>query len=65
MDAKKLKRKIIEHSLSVGRVAEKIGITETALYRKLGGKDKITINEANRLKITLELTDSEALEIFL
>lgn len=65
MNMNKLKWKMEEKGMSIGDVSESIGISKLALYRKLNSFEKITIGEAERLKWTLELTDLEALEIFL
>ena len=65
MNANKLKAKIVENGLNVSKTAELIGVSKSSLYRKLNGNDKLTIGEAAQLKHILELTDLEALEIFL
>lgn len=65
MNANKLKAKIIESGLNITQTAELVGISKSSLYRKLNGNEKITINEADKLKNVLGLTNMEALEIFL
>lgn len=65
MDAKKLKEKMAEQRLSVVKTAELLGLNKTSLYRKLNGFEKFTISEAAQLKNVLNLTDSEAITIFL
>lgn len=65
MNANKLKAKIVENGLNISKTAELIGVSKSSLYRKLNGSDRLTINEAAKLKNILELTDLEALEIFL
>lgn len=65
MNANKLKAKIVENGLNISKTAELIGVSKSSLYRKLNGNDRLTINEAVKLKNILELTDLEALEIFL
>ncbi len=65
MNTNKLKAKIIENGLNISKTAELIGVSKSSLYRKLNGNDRLTINEAAKLKNILELTDLEALEIFL
>jgi len=61
----KLKAKIVEREMNVEQLAEIIGMTGPTLYRKLRAPLKITIGEAIQMKDVLELTDEEALEIFL
>lgn len=65
MNANKLKAKIVENGLNISKTAELIGVSKSSLYRKLNANDRLTINEAAKLKNILELTDLEALEIFL
>lgn len=65
MNMNKLKAKIVEREMNVEQLAEIIGMTGPTLYRKLRAPLKITIGEAIQMKDVLELTDEEALEIFL
>ena len=57
MDANKLIFKIFEKSLHVDTAAE--------LYKKITNNGTITIGDALRLKEILDLTNSEAIDIFL
>ena len=57
LDANKLIFKIFEKSLHVDTAAE--------LYKKITNNDTITIGDALRLKEILDLTNSEAIDIFL
>ena len=57
LDANKLILKIFEKSLHVDTAAE--------LYKKITSNDTITIGDALRLKEVLDLTNSEAIDIFL
>ena len=57
MDANKLILKIFEKSLHVDTAAE--------LYKKITNDDTITIGDAIKLKEFLDLTNSEAIDIFL
>ena len=57
MDANKLIFKIFEKSLHIDTAAE--------LYKKITSNDTITIGDALRLKEILDLTNSEAIDIFL
>ena len=65
MNMNKLRAKIIEREMNVEQMAEIIGMTGPTLYRKLKAPLKITIGEAIQMKDVLELTDEEALDIFL
>lgn len=65
MNANKLKAKIVEKGLNVARTAELIGMSKTTLYRKINGIDRMTISDAVQLKEVLNLTNLEALDIFL
>ena len=65
MNINKLKSKIVERGMNVETLAEKIGVDRSSMYRKLNNFEKITIGEANRIKSVLELTDEEAVAIFL
>lgn len=57
LDANKLIFKIFEKSLHVDTAAE--------LYKKIINNDIITIGDALKLKDLLDLTNSEAIDIFL
>ena len=65
MKTNKLKAKIIEKGLNVEALADKIGLERSTLYRKLNNFEKISIGEAIRMKAALEMTDDEAISIFL
>lgn len=65
MKTNKLKAKIIEKGLNVEALADKIGLERSTLYRKLNNFEKISIGEAIRMKVALEMTDDEAISIFL
>lgn len=65
VNANKLRGKIVEKGISVGKVADLIGMNRSSLYRKLNDSEKLTIGEAIKLKNVLELSNYEAFEIFL
>lgn len=65
MNIQRLRAKIVERGMNVEQLAEIIGMTGPTLYRKLRAPLKITIGEAIQMKDVLELTDDEALDIFL
>ena len=61
----KLKAKIMEKGMNVESFAIAIGMERSKLYRKLNSFEKITIGEAARMKSVLEMSDEEAIYIFL
>ena len=65
MKVRKLKAKIIEKGFNVESFAAAIGMERSKLYRKLNSFEKITIGEAARMKVVLDMTDEEAIYIFL
>jgi predicted transcriptional regulator len=65
MKINKLKAKMVERGVNVETLADKIGVDRSTLYRKLNSFEKITIGEAVNMKVALEMTDSEAVSIFL
>lgn len=65
MNINKLKGKIVEKGFNIGSLAKMINSNRSSLYRKLNNSDRLTIGEAVKIKEALELTDSEACEIFL
>lgn len=65
MNIPKLKGKIVEKNMNVESLAVLIGVDRSSLYRKLNNAEKITIGEALRMKEALQMSDTEAYEIFL
>lgn len=65
MNINRLKGKIVEKGMNVEQLAEMVDIDRSSMYRKLNKFEKITIGEANKIKVALELTDEEAADIFL
>ena len=62
----KLKGKIVENGLTIGKLAKEIGLDKSTLYRKLNNDgETFTIREANLICSVLGLTGKEATEIFL
>lgn len=57
--------KILEKGIELSKLARLLGIDKATLYRKLSGYEAVTIREAEILKDILDLTNLEALEIFL
>lgn len=65
MNINKLKGKVVENGMSNPLFAAEIGMDYSTLLRKYKAPEKITIAEAAKMKIALNLTDAEAIEIFL
>lgn len=65
MKINKLKAKMVEKGINVEALSDRIGVDRSTLYRKLNNFDKITIGEAAKMKTALEMTDAEAINIFL
>ena len=65
MDLNKLKGKIVEKGWNVEKLAEYIGVDRSSMYRKLNNFEKITIGEAKKITIALELSNEDASSIFL
>lgn len=65
MDANKLKTKLSEKGFSISTVANLMNIRGSSLHKKLNGNDSMTVYDAMCLKEILDLTNAEALDIFL
>lgn len=65
LNVNKLKAKMIEKGYNVESLAVALGMDKSTLYRKLQRLEAFTIGEVRKIKEILELTDSEAVEIFL
>lgn len=65
MNISKLKGKIVENNLNVENLAKELGMDKSTLYRKLNNKGKsLTIEEANKIVETLNLSKEESMAIF-
>lgn len=65
VNVNKLKGKIVEKELTIEKLAERIGVDRSTLYRKIDSNgDGITIREADLICKELELTGKEASDIF-
>lgn len=61
----KLKGKIVEKGMTIEKLAEKIGIDRSTIYRKMGASgEPFTIREANLICKALGLDGQEAMAIF-
>ena len=66
VNVNKLKGKIVENGLTIGILAEKMGIDRSTLYRKINNNGEMfTIREANLICSILNLDAHEATAIFL
>ena len=65
MNVMKLKGKIREKGLTQEMLARKINIDKSTLSRRLNNGDTFTIGEADKISCALELSEAEAIEIFL
>ncbi|APC48269.1 phage repressor protein [Virgibacillus halodenitrificans] len=65
MNVNKLKGKIVENGLTVGELANQIGMDRSTLYRKISNDgDSLTIKDVNLICKVLKLTKEEAMSIF-
>lgn len=65
VNVNKLKGKIVEKELTIEKLAEKIGLDRSTLYRKINNNgETFTIREANMICTELGLSGKEATEIF-
>jgi len=63
MNINKLRGKIVENGLTIGQLAERIGIDRATLYRKM--KDgSFTVKEAQSISRELSLSTQEVMDIF-
>lgn len=62
----KLKAKVVERGLTVGEVAEQLGINRSTLYRKMRDQTgkSFTVKEVQHLSTILQLTTTEIQDIF-
>ena len=65
MNAFKLRAKIVEQNITMEVLAKQIGISTTTLYRKVKYPLRLTLLEVIKLKDILDMTDEEAIDIFL
>lgn len=65
MDRDKLKGKLREKKKTYAECARAIGVTITTFSNKINGKSDFDIVEINELSNYLNLTETEAMDIFL
>jgi len=64
VDVEKLKSTIYEKNSTPRELASSIGIDRATLYRKLNRSESFNIGEVNKISKALDLTRSEAVDIF-
>lgn len=64
MNVIKLKETIIRRAISMKELSERMDMSEWECYRKLNNYEKLTVGEVIKLKEILNLSNSEAREIF-
>lgn len=67
MDVLKFKAKMVEKGVSIENIARVINVNASTFYRKLSKEngDVFSIKEVKKIKEKLELSNQEAIEIFL
>lgn len=65
MQLNKLKAKMVEKGINADLLADVIGVDRSSMYRKMNNFEKITIGEAKLIKAALEMSDEDAIAIFL
>lgn len=64
VDVNRLKGKLVEKGVNVETLAKLIGSERSTLYRKLNNAEKITVGEAKKMQVALEIPIEEAAAIF-
>lgn len=64
IDLDKLNRKIVERATTKEAIADEIGIDRSTFYRRLKN-GKLLIGDIHKMCAVLQLSSSEAIEIFL
>lgn len=65
MNIKKLMGKMVEHDISVEKLAFSMGCHPSSVYRKFDKPEKITIGDAAVIRKVVPMSNEEAFEIFL
>lgn len=61
----KLKGKIVENGMTIGALAEKIGVDRATLYRKMSNNgETMLVKDANSIVAALNLSIDDAVAIF-
>ena len=64
MNSKKIKGRIIELGMTMGEVAEKMGLSPYTFGKKISGKSKTYIVEAEKIAKILKISDNDFNEYF-
>lgn len=65
MDMNRLNAKIMDSGMTIDEVAELIGMNGFTLYFKMKRPMAMTVGDAIKLKSVLNMTNKEAMDIFL
>lgn len=64
MQINELKAEIVRNGMTLGEVADKIGMQRTTLWRRFKNPDEFTMAEVKRIKTVLNLDGDKVLTIF-
>ncbi|WP_066025427.1 phage repressor protein [Enterococcus mundtii] len=64
INTNKLKGLIVERGTTQQAVADSIGVDRSTFYRKMKKGGAFSIEEAQKMKVEIPLTDQEAIDIF-
>lgn len=65
MNLNLLKGKIVENGYTLSSLREELGISSTAITRKMQGKSEFKLSEVNKIKTLLNISNEETIKIFL
>ncbi len=64
MQINELKAEVVRKGLTLGELADLVGMQRTTLWRRLNDPASFTVGEVKKLKETLELNGQRILDIF-
>lgn len=64
MNINALKAKMVLEGISTEKLAQEIGVSKSAFYRKLNGKTEFTREEIQKIIDVLRISNSDAFKIF-
>lgn len=65
MNSNLLKAEMVKNGINGQRLAEQIGISESAFYRKMSGASEFTLGEIADIARTLHMDNESIISIFL